>query len=1466
MEKKKKKITTVAAVLLILLIGVLLATFVAAPRIADKLAEKQVEEYLESYPDRPESSETVILRGEFAALLAYDMGLEGHDSKGVGSYDDTHGHWAEPFIETLVEYGVLESGGDFLPDQPISRMDCIRMIVHSMGKEQEVKLAGGQTAFLDDAEIAEEDKGYVNIAQKYDITHGFTDNLVRPADDTTWGEAIEMLLRRAAAVKQVEDSQDEKTDDELPAIPSKGSNSSSSGTPGKPAWDNSTSTKPPASIETPVIQPEPEPKPEAQPEQPPETKPDSDSKPSKPSRPSGGGSSGHSAAQVELQGPEYSYIDQSFTVNAICKHVRSLSWSITDEKGVQLPEGSYTASLDKTGGSVQILQPGTMVITAEAENYGGRKYTFSKTITIHPILEIEVSAPNYTHTDGTFAVKTKLSDNVTQQLNWRLLLDGKEVKWQDHMEGTLNNTGGSIRLLHQGNYTLRAAAYDATGREYYGVAKIISLPVVSISLDVPSAIHTDTAAQVTAQIKNLGDTDVVWSLERDGAPVDLDTAAEHTLCNEGGRLRILQNGQYSLRAVVKDISGREFSQSVPISVYPVASIAFSLPEIAHTDEQLTVHTQITEQQGQDVIWSLTKDAQPLPLETALDGGLQNEGGEIRFTEPGSYVLTATLTDPIGRSYTHSEKIQVYPVVDLGFYLPNLLHPDETAVVEAKFAEADGLLVEWSLKKDGQAVSLTDYVEGELTNDGGKIRFKETGEYELSAAATDGAGRSFTGKRSLTVLPIIELELNAPAYTHTDIPADVTLQTVHAGQLPVVWTIAPAEGGAERPLALAAEGGSVSITEKGQYVITASITDESGRIFSANREIQVYPVPSMKFSLPEAVHTDYTIHLETECSDMDGLTAEWKVDNTYGFQNWDTYVDGTLRNNGGNIRFRRAGVYDLQAQVTDETGRVFLFNSGRIEVLPVLYLTFELPDTGYTDTEIDLRTRGNIGVLPVEWSLMRNGEPVSQSAYVDGSLNAQGGKIRFTSLGEYQLTATMFDALGRVFTHSQNISIYPILSCDFVMPQQIHTGQEFVVALSSTANLNGLPVHWSLQKDGDAVALGDFLQGNLSDSGGKVHIDHTGVYTLKAEITDELDRRFTCTQTIRVTNTAPAVPTLTVTPSRTYQDGKFFVQISASATDPDGDPVTYEFEGRTDGDYYTIGSHTIRARAKDPYGGVSEWAEFTFEVKNTAPTKPALKATVTRTSKDGAFRVNFTLTPSSDPDGDPITYEYENKKEYYPVGTHTVRVRASDGRGGVSDWASVTFAVSNSAPSRPVITRTPDGNSVAPGTPVTLRAKSSDPDGDAITYVWEGRTAETAVYPLGKHTVRVKAVDKHGAESPWAAIVFFVMDSNGTGGMMLTGPSSTILEEGLEDATITEYTFTVPPVSGHNGNDYGRVRGYNIKTGKWDQLDYQKTNNGITFTRTLPAGTYSKLEMYYYTNHDCMYNKSNITYSVTYYFE
>lgn len=847
-----------------------------------------------------------------------------------------------------------------------------------------------------------------------------------------------------------------------------------------------------------------------------------------------------------------------------------------------------------------------------------------------------------------------------------------------------------------------------------------------------------------------------------------------------------------------------------------------------------------------------------------------------------------MTDETGRTYTHEDSIAVYPVAETGFYLPEKTHTDTTVEVKTSFKEADGLSAIWSLKKDGTAIPLADGFDGTLDDNGGKIRFKEVGSYELTAMVTDNIGRSFTYTAPVTVYPVITVSMELAKETHTDRTATASVKLTNAGTLPVSWSMSKNNITVTAENTLDNEGGTISFTDKGYYTVTASVTDETGRTFSDSKSITVYPVPNITFDLSEAVHTDDVLSVNTVLTDMEDLTAVWYVDNTYGFQDWDTYVDGKLTNNGGSIRFKRVGVYDLQARVTDPTGRVFRFNSGKVEVLPVLSLSFELPATGYTDTQIDLRTRGNNNVLPVEWALMQNGEIVPLDQAVSGTLNAQGGKIRFPEVGEYCLTASMTDALGRVFSHSAKISIYPLYNCNFSMPSTIHTGQSFAVNMGSDVKLNGKSIAWSLSKDGNSAAVSEYFKGGLGNSGGTVHVDVSGSYTLTATITDELDRTFTAVQSITVTNTAPTKPTLTANVTRTYANGRFLVNLTAASTDPDGDPITYEFDGKAADNYYALGAHTVKVRAKDGFDGVSDWTAATFTVSNAAPSKPTISASVTRNVKSGKFLVNFSVS-STDPDGDTVSYEYQNKAadNYYPAGTHTVIVRAKDNYGGVSEWAQTTFTITNSAPSTPVITRTPSGNSVAPGTAVTIRASSTDPDGDAITYVWEGRNAETQTYPLGRNIVRVKAVDSTGAESPWAAIIFFVADPNRGGGMSLTGPESTIIENGIDGATITSWTFTVPQVSGHNASyDYGQVRGYNRLTGRWEQLPAVSfdssigssfaatdgnparvySHNGVHMYGTLQPGIYTKLEFYYYTPHTCMYNKSNITYSVEFYFE
>jgi hypothetical protein len=1244
---------------------------------------------------------------------------------------------------------------------------------------------------------------------------------------------------------------------EKPSVPSK---------PADPTMPPVTPTPKPT---VPPVTPTPKPSEPVKPSKPTEP-PKQEEKPSTPDKPDGGGSGGGStsypAAVVEILIPEYSHADMEFEVKTTLRNVKSLDWTVAED-GKDTPQGDFLkGTLDKAGGKITITQPGQYVLTATAQNYGNRAYTFTKKITIHPTLDIKIETDKTAHTDQSFIVKTTLSDNVKQQLNWHIYKDGSEVKWQEAVTGSLANDGGSIQIKDKGSYTLKAAAYDETSRDFFGKADVEVYPVIGIGVQSPVAAHTDTPVTVAVNTKELGDLTLAWTATKDGKEIPLADCIEGKLDNTGGTVRFLGKGDYSLTATATDKAGRAFSGKADIKIYPVAAFSFDLPATTHTDKPVEVKVVSSELQDMTAEWTVLYNGEIIPLTSVLEGKLTNEGSTIRFKQKGAYTLKATLIDDLGREYSHEASTMVYPIVETGFYIPPQTHTDTTIEVKTSFQETVGLTAEWSLTKDGKPITLVDGFDGTLTNDGGKIRFYEVGEYVLQAAVTDNTSRSFTYTAPVKVYPVITVSMELTKETHTDKAATASVKLTNAGSLPVVWSMAKDNVPVQPENELTDKGGSIRFLEKGSYTVTAAVTDEAGRTFEDSKIVKVYPIPGIAFSLPAAVHTDDMVTVDTVLTDMEGLTAVWYVDNTYGFQDWAVYIDGQLSNQGGSIHFKRAGVYDLQARVTDATGRVFHFNSGKIEVLPVLSLSFELPVTGHTDTQIEVRTRGNNNVLPVEWALMKNGTVIPLEQAVSGSLNAQGGKIRFTGNGEYRLTATMTDALGRVFTASRQISIFPIYNCDFSMPATIHTGQNFVVNMSSSINLNGKSIAWTVTKDGAAVSVSDFFEGSLSNGGGTVHVDTAGSYQLTASITDELDRVFFCTQTITITNTAPNKPTLTADVTRTYADGKFLVNLTAASTDPDGDTVIYEFEGKNADNYYPIGTHTVKVRAKDSYGGVSDWTATTFTVANAAPSKPTFSASVTRTAKGGSFLVNFSAS-STDPDGDTVTYEYQNMTtdRYYPVGTHTVKVRAKDSYDGISDWAAVTFSISNSAPTRPEITRTPGGNSVVPGTPVTITATSSDPDGDSITYVWEGRPSQTATYPLGKNTVRVKAVDSTGEESPWAAIVFFVMDANGSGGMMLTGPDSTINENGIEGATIANYTFNVPPVSGHSGQDYGRVRGYNVGTGAWDQLDYGTTSNGISFSRNLTPGVYSKLEFYYYTNHSCMYNKSNITYTVEYYF-
>ena len=991
------------------------------------------------------------------------------------------------------------------------------------------------------------------------------------------------------------------------------------------------------------------------------------------------------------------------------------------------------------------------------------------------------------------------------------------------------------------------------------------VPAPQFSFTLPENSYVGNEVKITGQAQYV--SSVTWRVTKNEIPVELSSVFDGELNEDGGTLKAKERGKYTITATAKNSRGKEVNYSQTVTVYPVITMDFTLPKTAHTDTAIAVDLKTENLDQNTVVWSVAQDDMILELEKAISGELTNTGGTVQFKEKGSYTLTAKITDEIGKETTVSKNIVIYPVAEIKLALPTISHIDKTVTLYTENKNTEGLTVAWTLTKDCEPVEIKSQIEGDVSLFGSNIRFKEKGVYQLTVTLTDKTGRAFTDTVKIIVYPVGAVGFYLPSILHTDDTVKVETTLSEIGNKNAVWTVT--KNGKEIPLSdaitgtLTNEGGNIRFKDKGEYILKCSFTDDGGRAYSYEQAAKVYPVPTVTYTQTKLIHTDTEIAINTTVTDLDGLTLEWLVDNTFGYQDFNTFVSGSLTNNGGNIHFKRAGIYELVARTTDETGRVFLFEpKNKTEVLPVLTLSFDLPEVAYTDTQIGIRTSGHNNTLPIEWTLTKDGESVAVSSAVIGELNKLGGKVRFTSHGEYVLTSTMTDLLGRSYSHSESIAIMPIIEYGFTMPSEVYYGKAFEVKISKSQYTEKANVVWTLSKNGETRAY----VGELSKAGGTIAIKDIGEFVLTAIVTDTLGRECVCSHKISVTNTIPTISEVTASPTRTVKDGKFLVDISAVATDADGDSITLEWQGRTDGDYYTVGTHTIKVRAKDIAGAYSEWASKTFTVMSNKPTV-TLTATPTRTVKNGKFLVNISTT-SNDADEDTVTLEWENKAtdSYYAEGTHTVRVRAKDSTGAYSDWVSKTFTIANSVPTRPVITRTPNGNSVTPGTAITITASSTDPDGDSITYVWENRPAQSYIYPLGKNVVRVKAVDSTGAESPWAAIVFFVSDSSGSGGMTLTGPDSTILENGIEGATITKYTFTVPPVDGHSGNDFGRVRGYNMLTKQWDQLDYETTTNGITFKKNLNSGLYSKLEFYYYTNHNCMYGKSNITYSVEYFFE
>ena len=311
----------------------------------------------------------------------------------------------------------------------------------------------------------------------------------------------------------------------------------------------------------------------------------------------------------------------------------------------------------------------------------------------------------------------------------------------------------------------------------------------------------------------------------------------------------------------------------------------------------------------------------------------------------------------------------------------------------------------------------------------------------------------------------------------------------------------------------------------------------------------------------------------------------------------------------------------------------------------------------------------------------------------------------------------------------------------------------------------------------------------------------------------------------------------------------------AVTDPDGDPVSYDVELAEDQSFATLllsvmgreddGSatytepverlpigvpHWVRVRARDLLG-VGEWtvARFTYGVSNRPPNAPALTRPLDGAIVD-AGDVELVFAPTSDPDGDELTYivrvwgdQGRGDEVFSETASglgESITVTWRDVVGPAAFWWSVTavdpggqsaesalggFLVAlpmNQPPDAPTLLSPRSGEQVEVAGFDLVLSNATDPEGDPLTYTFEiytdaaltqllalaadvraGEGGQTraevqGLNPKGNATLywRAFATDDRGNEGPASARASFTVDDPGspddpeedTGAALVTG--------------------------------------------------------------------------------------------------
>jgi PKD repeat protein len=299
---------------------------------------------------------------------------------------------------------------------------------------------------------------------------------------------------------------------------------------------------------------------------------------------------------------------------------------------------------------------------------------------------------------------------------------------------------------------------------------------------------------------------------------------------------------------------------------------------------------------------------------------------------------------------------------------------------------------------------------------------------------------------------------------------------------------------------------------------------------------------------------------------------------------------------------------------------------------------------------------------------------------------------------------------------------------------------------------------------------DFGDGGMAFGANATHTyREPGTYMAKVTVTDPDGATGTAEVEIIVTEPPNRAPSVQAAADPGSGDAPLDVRFSAAGTDPDGDPLVYEWDFGDGGTafgaqathtYRSAGEYDATVTVTDPDGATGT---ATIHVTVSGNHAPSVTMTANPQSGTAPLRVRFEAQ-GSDPDGGSLRYRWDfgdgsrpetDRREthtYRNPGTYTARVTVTD-REGASSSAELEITVTAQAVNQaPSVTMTATPQTGAAPLQVLFSAEGSDPEGGALTYRWRfgedegsasGREVTHEYRRRGTYTARVTVTDAEG---------------------------------------------------------------------------------------------------------------------------